>query len=181
MAIIEDYNAVIAATQSEFPGFKLIPKRESLLMKTINVLLKVITLGQMKDFMDNYTTTLGQKVYTPSDWDDYSYVEKLSIVRHERVHMRQAKKYGRLLFSLLYLLAPLPVGVAYFRKKFEQEAYEQSLRTAHQYLGPASLNDKRKEFILSQFTGSSYFWMWPFKRDLERWYDSTVEKIKSGG
>lgn len=180
MAIIEDYNTVVMATKSEFPGFKLIPKNKSILMKLVNAVLQVVTFGQMKSFMKSYTTTIGQKVYTPEDWESYNYVEKLSIVRHERVHMRQAKRHGRILFSLMYLLLPFPVGVAYFRKKFEQEAYEQNLRTIYQYMGRGALDDRKKEFILSQFTSSSYLWMWPFKKDLEKWYDSVVDNIKSG-
>jgi hypothetical protein len=95
--------------------------------------------------------------------------------------MRQGKKYGRFLFSFLYLLFPLPVGLAYFRKKFEQEAYEESIRAIYQYHGEkAASSSQVREFIISQFTTANYFWMWPFRGNLEKWFDSTIEKIKSG-
>lgn len=178
MTIAEDYDVVVKATKSEFSGFQIIPKKESFLMKTIDVILRVITVGQMTKFMKDFTTTLGQRVYVPESWDSYSDFNKLSTVRHERVHMRQARKYGRIVFSLLYLMIPFPVGFAYFRKKFEQEAYETSIRTAYQYFGEISLSEERREMIISQFTTSSYFWMWPFRKDIESWYDSFIEKVR---
>lgn len=180
MEIEEDYKTVLKSTKSEFPGFVIIQKRDSFMMKAIDVILRGITFGKMKNFMTGFITTIGQKVYVPETWDYYDTVDKLEIIRHERVHMRQARKYGRVLFSIMYLFLPLPGGLAYFRKKFEMEAYEESLRTMHRYLGPSALNNMQKKFIVSQFTSASYFWMWPFQKSVEQWYDSTVEKIKSG-
>ncbi len=77
-------------------------------------------------------------------------------------------------------MVPLPGGLAYFRKKFEMEAYEESLRTLHKYLGIKAFTPALKEFYISQFTSANYFWMWPFRKNLEAWYDGVVAKIKSG-
>jgi hypothetical protein len=95
--------------------------------------------------------------------------------------MRQAKKYGRLLFSLLYLVVPFPVGIAYFRKKFEQEAYEESLRAAYEWKGAKAFDSiELKERTLAHFTKAEYFWMWPWRASLDKWYDDAVVRIKSG-
>ena len=181
MAIKEDYEALLVEIKKEFPDFDIIKKTDSKLMKLIDVCLKVITFGQMKTFMTNFITTLGVKVYVTEKWESSRLVDKVEVLRHERIHMRQGKKYGRFLFSFLYLLFPLPVGLAYFRKKFEQEAYEESIRAIYQYHGEKAASSSRvREFIISQFTTANYFWMWPFRGNLEKWYDSTIEKIKSG-
>ena len=181
MPNLYDYEKLLAETKAEFPDFEIIQKKDSFLMKLIDVCLKIITLGQMSKFMTGFITTLGVKVYVHDSWQDNSIASKSEIIRHERVHMRQAKKYGRFLFSFLYLLFPLPGGLAYFRKKFEQEAYEESIRTIYKYHGERAVSSTQlKEFILSQFTTANYFWMWPFRGNLEKWYDATVEKIKSG-
>lgn len=179
MAIKEDYENLLVEIKKEFSDFDIIVKTDSSLMKVIDVCLKIITFGQMKTFMTGFTTTLGQKVYVTESWDGYLLASKVEILRHERIHMRQAKKYGRILFSILYLLVPFPIGVAYFRKKFEQEAYEESLRAMYEWRGARVLDSKDiKGRIISHFTTSQYFWMWPWKKDLDKWYDSTIEKIK---
>ena len=181
MAIKEDYEALLVEIKKEFLDCEMIKKTDSKLMKLIDVCLKVITFGQMKTFMTSLITTLGGKIYVIEKWESTRLVDKVEILRHERVHMRQAKKYGRFLFSFLYLLFPLPIGLAYFRKKFEQEAYEESIRTIYQYHGEkAASSSLIKEFIISQFTSANYFWMWPFRNNLEKWYDATIKKIKSG-
>ena len=128
MTIKEALNKILTETKLEFPDFEIIEKKDSTLMKVIDVCLKVITLGQMNKFMTGFITTLGQKVYVTDSWKQGSLIRQTEILRHERIHMRQAKKYGRFLFSFLYLMVPLPAGLAYFRKKFEQEAYEESMR-----------------------------------------------------
>ena len=180
MAVKEDYENLLVEIKKEFSDFDVIKKQDSTLMKVIDICLKVITFGQMNKFMNGFITTLGTKVYVPDSWDENSLVGKVEILRHERIHMRQAKKYGRLLFSFLYLMVPLPGGLAYFRKKFEMEAYEESLRTLHFYKGNAVFTPSLKEFFVSQFVSANYFWMWPFRKSVEAWYDESVAKIKSG-
>lgn len=180
MAIVEEYEKILNETKSEFPDFEILPKNKSVLMKFIDAALKIITFGQMKNFMTGFITVLGNKVYVPETWKDITLItSKAEIIRHERVHMRQSKKYGRILFSFLYLVAPFPVGVAYFRKKFEQEAYEESLKALYEYHGEKIFTPKLKEGMLAHFTGAQYFWMWPWRKDLEKWYDAAVEKARS--
>lgn len=163
---------------SEFPHFQVIEKQKSFKMKAINVFLKIITFGQMKTFMVDFVTTVGQKVYVPTKWATWPEKSKLTILRHERVHMRQAQKYGRFLFSFLYLFFPFPTLVAYYRMKFEREAYTESLVAMAEYFGKDYLNDQRvKESMFRHFTSSEYFWMWPWKKSLEKWYSETLAKL----
>lgn len=176
----EKYAKVVVDTKEEFPGFEIIQKKNSGLMKVIDIALKVITFGQMKTFMTGFITTLGEKVYVNEGWDSLPLANKAMVLRHERVHMRQARKYGRFLFSLLYLVVPFPVGFAYFRKKFEQEAYEESLRALYEYKGSKIFTSKLKTYFMSQFITANYFWMWPWKKGISDWYDSAVAKVKSG-
>lgn len=174
----EEYQNLLKETKKEFPNFEILQKRESNLMTAIDVFLKIITLGNLRTFMSGFITTIGQKVYVPRGWDLYPPSSKAKIIRHEKIHMKQAEKYGRLLFSLLYIFLPFPVGVAYFRKKFEQEAYEESLKALYEYNGEKSLTPKLRQETIDHFTTAQYFWMWPWKKDIEEWYDSVVEKIK---
>lgn len=180
MTIKENYETLLVEIRKEFPDFHIIKKEDSRLMKLIDVCLKIISFGQMKTFMTDFITTLGSKVYIMERWESVALIDRIAILRHERVHMRQARRYGRFLFSFLYLMFPLPIGFAYFRKKFEQEAYEESIKTIYQYYGEKAIcSTRQKEFIISQFTSANYFWMWPWRKDLEKWYDAAVEKAKS--
>ena len=179
MIIEDDYKIILDKIAAEFPEFKIIAKDTSSLMKTIDVMLKIITFGQMNSFMLDFTTTLGTKIYTPSTWVDMPVEAKITILRHELIHMRQARRYGRFLFSFLYLIFPLPVVFAYYRAKFEKEAYEESLRAIHEYRGPKAFTSGLKSRVLSHFTTAQYFWMWPWKKGLSVWYDSVVDRIKS--
>ena len=174
----DDYDSLLLVIKKEFPDFKILKKSDSKLMKVIDMFLKVVTLGKMRSFMTNYTTTLGNTIYTSSEWDNRSVTTQISTLRHERVHMRQAKKHGKFLYSLMYILLPFPVGFALCRARFEMEAYEETLRTMYRFYGPAVLTKATKETILGYFMGPDYFWMWPWKKSLEIWYDDFVEKLK---
>ena len=49
-------------------------------------------------------------------------IARTVLLRHERVHLRQRRRYGFLPFAILYLIPLLPLGLAYFRARFEWEA-----------------------------------------------------------
>ena len=163
----------------EFPDFRTINKSDSRLMKVIDRVLRIITLGKMSTYMTGFITTMGTTVYVPDSWDSMSETSKMTVLRHERVHMRQARRYGRLWFSLLYLLVPLPLGLAWFRAKFEMEAYEESLAAMLEYYGADSLGPKSRtqDNTIRHFMSAEYFWMWPFRGYMDRWYTRTVERL----
>lgn len=174
------YDELLDNIRAEFPSFEVCPKTESRLITVIDVLLRAITFGSTKDFMTRYTTTIGTTVYTPTSWDSMPETSRMTILRHERVHMQQAQLYGRLLFSLLYLFWPLPLGLAYYRAKFEMEAYTETLQAQYEYHGEAAIvSALNKQFIVGQFTSGAYGWMWPFKSKVEAWYDRQVQWITS--
>lgn len=166
------------AIRAEFPDFRIVLKNDSRLMKAIDIFLKVITFGSMRVFMSAFITTIGNTVYVPKAWDKRAWQMQAIILRHERVHMRQSRRLGAVLYSFLYLFFPLPTVFAYYRKKFEQEAYAEGLQAAAEFFGLDSIRSQaaRKETIL-HFTGPEYFWTWPWKKGLEKWYDEQVAEI----
>lgn len=167
---------LLANIKAEYPDFKLVEKSTSKLMKVIDVLLKVITFWRMTEFMTSFTTTLGYTVYTASGWSDLSERTKIAILRHERVHMRQ-KKEGGFLFSVKYLLLPFPILWAYYRMKYEMEAYEESMKVLWEYRGIAGFTREYREAMLRHFTSAEYFWMWPWKARLNKWYDGVLDQM----
>lgn len=173
----DGYNKLIDDIRKEFPDFKIIKKTDSRFMKFINIFLYVSSFGKMKTFMNSFITTIGTTVYVPDSWDDRSVSSKAITMRHERVHMRQARDFGRIAFSLLYLFFPVPLVFAYFRMKFEKEAYEESLKAAYEYYGTKLFTQALKDDIVQHFTSAEYMWMWPWKKSMEEWYDRVVVGI----
>ena len=174
MTYVEFVNAV----RAEFPSFKIVNKSDSFFMRTLSLLLLVVTFGQQSEFMTAFITTIGYTVYVPDSWMDGADEGRISVLRHERVHMRQRRKYSMPLFTFLYLVPFFPLGLAYFRAKFEWEAYEETMRVAVEYHGKVILKlPIFKENILSHFTTGQYGWMWPFRKTLERWYAASVTKL----
>lgn len=178
-----NYSDTLYEIREEFPAFQVVWKEDSWLMRFLAWFLRYLTLGRQRTFQTAYITTIGCKVYVPADWRTLSDIAKTIVLRHERVHMRQRRRYGMVLFSFLYLLFPLPGGLAYFRAKFEMEAYEETIRsTVELYPNGAALvlKPEAKKQMIENFIGPGYFWMWPFRARIERWYDATVSKVLAG-
>lgn len=135
----------------------------------------------MKTFMTSFTTTIGSTVYVPSGWEtEWNDISKITILRHERIHILQKKRYTMVLFSILYLFIPFPIGLAWFRKKFEQEAYEESMRATAEMRGAIYLGlPEYRDHIIGQFLCANYLWTWPFRKSIEAWYDQTYKKIEA--
>jgi hypothetical protein len=169
------YETVLAETQREFPGFKVVKKADSSFMKLLSWVLFFVP-----GFMSNFTTTIGQTMWTPSAWDtDFSDVSQAEILRHERIHLRQQKRFTMPLFVLLYLFLPLPFGLAYGRACLEWEAYTESLKAIAEYKGVERLKlaEVKADFV-GYFTSRDYFWMWPFAGAVGSWYDKVVAEIE---
>ncbi len=178
MSDTEQYLALLEELEREFPRFRIVPKSRSTLSRVIDVLLRIVTFNQMKSYLTGYYTTLGSAVYVIDSWDAASERERILILRHERVHMRQFRRFSPLIFAIFYVFLPLPFGLAYFRARFEQEAYAETIRASAALHGRAYVeNPAFRERIVSQFTGPGYGWMWPFRRSLNRWYDRVLEEI----
>jgi hypothetical protein len=174
-----DYQNALEEIKTEFPEFKVVEKKDSGFMKMIDRALKILSFGKADKFMTQFTTTIGFVVYVPEDWDSRDDDDKAEIMAHEAVHMRQANRYGMLLFSLMYLLLPFPVLFAYFRMRFEMEAYETSMQLAVARYGYD--NVKRPEYrekLISQFTGPNYIFTWVYRPTIEKWFDNYLESLK---
>ena len=167
--------------QREFPGFRLVPKRESPLSNLIDMALRIVTLGGQRDYMRHYHTVLGSTLYTPESWDHTPDLERLITLRHERVHLRQRRRLTFPLMAFLYMVPFFPVGLAYGRARLEWEAYEETLVATAELRGMEALRSAGlREHIVRRFTGADYGWMWPFRSVVEHWYDQAVQKIEAG-
>jgi hypothetical protein len=107
-------------------------------------------------------------------------LDHVILLRHERVHLRQRRRYGGALMTFLYLVPFLPLGLAYGRARIEWEAYTETLRATAELRGPEALQSADlREQIVRRFTGPDYGWMWPFRSMVEGWYDRVVRELLS--
>jgi len=176
----QKYLDLVAETEVEFPEFAIKLKAQSRLMKACDLGLKLITFWRMSRFMTDFFTTIGYTLYVPqARWDEMDAASKACLLRHERVHMRQLKKYG-FLYNIMYLFLPVPIIWAYYRMKLEREAYAESIRAWYEYYGLSYVqHSKTRRGVINHFTSAEYFWMWPWRRRHERWYDDLVASLHS--
>lgn len=141
--------------------------------KFLDILLRIITFGKMNRFLTHYTTTVGRTLYFPLHWQrsKAGYSDYVTL-RHERIHVKQMEKcgfgsmgLGLFIFGLLYFLVFFPVGLAWFRYRFEREAYVESYKAAKKVGLKPNIN-----FYIEAMTGSDYFWAWPFKKSVKKWF-----------
>jgi len=176
------YDALVAALRTEFPAFRIVRKDRSLLHRAIHYALYAVTLGRMTSYLASFQTTIGRTVYVTADWDERDADERYVILRHEAIHLRQFRRYTLPGMAVLYLLVPLPMGLAWFRAHFEKAAYAESVRAAAEVWGPGfPRHPAYRRRVIGQFTGAAYGWMWPFRRGLERWYDQLLATLPMPG
>jgi hypothetical protein len=176
----ERSQGLIDEIRAEFPSFRIVPKAESGLQRAIDVALKVITLGGQREYLTRYHTVLGTVLWVPTMWAEETDAQRYILLRHERVHLRQRRRYGAIGMALLYLLPIFPLGLALGRAKLEMEAYRETLRATAEVHGLAAAKDERfLAELVRRFTGGAYGWMWPFPRTVRRWIDETLDEIAS--
>ena len=170
--------AMVEEIRAEFPSFRIVHKRDSALSVVIHHFLRVVTFGAQDSYLSSYHTVLGHTLYVPVAWDSTSSVDRVITLRHERVHLRQGRRYTYPVFALLYLLPLFPVGLAYFRARFEWEAYAETLLATAQLKGLAHARDPElRRAIVERFVGGDYGWMWPFPKTIDKWYDQALTRI----
>ena len=173
------YDALLSEIHREFPDFRLVHKDRSPLSLLIDRALRVLTLGTQRGYLDSYQTTIGSTVYVTPDWDELPAEQRYITMRHERVHLRQFRRYTRPGMAFLYLFAPLPAGLAWFRAHFEKQGYAETIRAAAEVHGITHVKTPRfRGYVVEQFVSGAYGWMWPFRRSIERWYDAVVHSIE---
>jgi hypothetical protein len=73
---------------------------------------------------------------------------------------------------------PLPLGLAWFRARFEWEGYAETIRAVAELDGRARVEAPAfRAGIVGQFTSGAYGWMWPFRRTVEGWYDGVLRTL----
>jgi hypothetical protein len=164
---------------AEFPSFRIKPKRGDRLSRAIDLALRVVTLGGQRHYLTRYHTVIGDTLYVPETWGNLSDLERVILLRHERVHLRQRRRYGAALMTFLYLVPFLPLGLAYGRARIEWEAYTETLRATAELCGSSAVGSAElREQIVRRFIGPDYGWMWPFRSVVEGWYDRVLKELQ---
>lgn len=158
-------------------------KSKTWLMKAIAWLFTKLRINPT--FQNNFYTTINQTIYIPEGCDPNSQ-EFLEVLAHECVHAYDAKRFTFPLFALLYLspqilavlllplafvslwfllslllLAPLP---ALGRAWFELRGYRTSVLFARKLYNRSDADMQGVyDWIVPQFVGSNYYFMFPFK------------------
>jgi hypothetical protein len=171
-----EYDAYVAELQREFPGLRVVSKEGDALSRLVDLLLKIATLGAQREYLTRYTTVIARTIYVPLEWPKRSPAERYVTMRHEAVHLRQAKRYGIVAMSFLYAIPFFPVGLAYGRARIEWEAYAETFRAAAEVWGPRRARAMR-EHVLLQFTSGAYLWMWPFRAQVNAWIDEVLSTL----
>lgn len=112
-------------------------------------------------FLEDYWITLGRTVHYPASVRDP--YEHPQVIEHELVHVRQWERWGVLLW-ISYLFLPLPFGLAWFRWRWEREAYLLNLERG-----------AVDQVVESIWTG--YGWPWP-KRWMKRWFERQLDRTR---
>jgi hypothetical protein len=173
---------LLGEISAEFPQFRLVHKSQSPLSRLIDQLLRLVTLGRQRAYLTRYHTVIGYVLYLPACWERLADVERVILLRHERVHLRQRRRLGMAVMAFVYLVPWFPLGLAYGRARLEWEAYCETLRATHELLGREALHSERlKEQIVSRFVGADYGWMWPFRGHVEAWYQEMLDTLDPTG
>ena len=169
---------MIEEIRKEFPAFHIVPKRNDRLSRLIHRALLIVTLGGQRSYLSHYHTVLGDTLYTPDSWESTPDLDRVIVLRHERVHLRQRRRYGFALMAFLYLIPFFPLGLAYGRARIEWEAYAETLRATAELKGLAAASDEGlRRALIERFTGPAYGWMWPFRGMVGRWIDQVLGEL----
>jgi hypothetical protein len=179
---------MIDLCDEEIPGFELTFKNESDWMKFLNLFAQLFNKG----FMTRFTTTAGATVYIPSRQYLLDNQEAVAgVLAHELVHMKEAQKDGVVLMflrnafpqilaalalfalialwspwfllALIFLLALLPLPSP-SRRDVELRGY--AMMMAIRYWTGGEFVEADYTFYANEFTGSAYYFMWPFRDDI---------------
>ncbi|HEY2404673.1 MAG TPA: hypothetical protein VGI10_01655 [Polyangiaceae bacterium] len=176
---MEQSQRFIQEMRAEFPAFRIVPKEGHGLSRWIDLGLRVVTLNGQKSYLTHYFTVLGDTLYVPPTWEGMTDVDRLILLRHERVHLRQRRRYGSILMTFLYLIPLFPLGLAYGRARIEWEAYRETLRATAELCGlSAARSPTLRREIVRRFVGPDYGFMWPFESQVQAWYDRFLVELE---
>ncbi len=166
----------LAEMRGEFPTFSIRYKRDSDFQRAIHVAIRIITLDRMKTYATQYHTVLFGTLWVPDAWDAMSDVDRVILLRHERVHLRQRQRMGDVVMAFVYLVPICPLFLAYGRARIEWEAYEETIAATAELLGMERAR-ALKPGIVRRFVSADYGWMWPFPKTVGRWFEEQIERL----
>lgn len=171
-------DTLVQALRAEFPKFRIVRKEADRFSRLIDLTLRILTLGGQNRYLTEYHTVIGYTLYVPSAWDTTDDLDRAITLRHERVHLLQRQRYGFALMAFFYLVPFLPLGLAYGRARLEWEAYAETLRATAELRGlDAARSKELRRRIVARFLGPDYGWMWPFRGQVERWYEAALSDL----
>lgn len=171
-------DAFLTEIQQEFPKFRVISKRGNPLSRLIDRALRILTFNHQKYYLTHYYTVIFHTLYTPDGWEQSDDIDRVITLRHERIHLRQLRRYTAPGMVILYLIPFFPLGLAYGRARIEWEAYTETIRATAELRGlSAAQSDHLRKHIVEQFISGAYGWMWPFEQQVNRWYSEALEQI----
>lgn len=153
---------------------------------TLHYLVMAITFGGNRKFLTGYYTTIGPWVGVPVGWTKRHQWQfnAAAVIEHEIIHIKQCQKFGfgnamlgLPLYTLCYLLLPLPIGFAYARWRFEREAYCRGIEVVIEHY--PNRRTRLIETAVMQLSGSSYAWTWVFEGSMRKWFEANVPKSRN--
>lgn len=172
------YSAFLEELESEFPSFQIRYKSTSGLQKAIDRALRILTLGKMSSYLTSYHTVLFGTLWVPTSWDRLDDVDRVILLRHERIHLRQRRRMGDVVMGFVYLIPIFPIGLAWGRARIEWEAYVETIRATEEHYGLNAAKALRGH-IVDRFVGPDYGWMWPFRKTVESWFDEVIMELEN--
>jgi hypothetical protein len=136
--------------------------------KVINVMREIskeFPDFQLKEsrFVPLLALTIGQTIFIrKGKWDTLSESDRILLICHEVVHMRQQKRWTIPLFVFLYLFC-LPMGLSYWRYIWEAEAYAENIRIYRSFFG-INAAIISIDCYTNMLSGRWYLWPWPRSR-----------------
>lgn len=186
-------------------GFEIRYKDEHLTQRVLGFVLRWI-IPFNRRYMTNYTSTFYPRVYFPNrTWVKDNPMRAFKILAHEYVHLWDEKKRGALRYKgayimpqVLALLSLLALGAFYWkpalfalgfllfalpwpspgRRDIERRGYKMSM--AVNYWRYGTIRETQIEWILTKFTRSYYYWMYPFSSKVRAFLRKDAESIKDG-
>jgi hypothetical protein len=144
-------DALLADMTQEFPHFRLLRKADS---KYMHFLAWVVRLW-CPCFMTGFSTTSGYSIYIPDHLSEASLYE---ILRHERQHMRDYRKYWWFYPISYTLLFP---AVLTFRALWEFRAFRETMTVEKELTG--TIHPSTVTWLTDVFCSQGYLWMCPFR------------------
>jgi len=144
-------------------------KEETSWCKVINKTWNILTFHKNDDNFMLRTSTMCGHIYMYKGWEfsDKTLIPTYVCLKHEAMHLHDFKRLGPIIGLLIYFLFPLPVGLAYGRYWIERKAIVEELLAVSAVGGDTFT--RMDQYILA-LSGWSYFFAWPFKSCMRRWF-----------